>query len=134
MAIAPDRLRYVLWGTLLTVLYWGTSAWERIRQGDYWDAAAFAALGGLLVIAYTRPRDGRVRTRDAALCAALILLGGAAWMVGPGTPVRLIGFTVMAGTLVAVMTLPRTAPPPHASGMDEPPIQLGLSEGGARRD
>jgi hypothetical protein len=115
-------LRPLVWAGVLFAGSIGLVVRDRLTQGRPWEAAAWAVLGGLLLLALAIRRRGRPQLLPWSICFVLGLIGYAVWFTSTTTGLRAAGFVLAAVSVLAMMLLPRT----RRSTEDEPPITLDL--------
>lgn len=123
MATLIERLRPLFWGGLLLVAAVGLVVRDRINEGEPWEAAAWAVLGGLLLLLILIPRRGTPQLLPWTACATFGALGYIGWLGAFATPVRVAGFVVATTAMVAMLLLPRRRRSPSG---DDAPIKLDL--------
>lgn len=115
-------LRPLVWAGLLSAASFGLVVRDRFQEERLWEAAAWAVLGGLLIVALTMRRRGRPKLVPWAGCFVLGLIGYALWLPPLPVAVRATGFVVAVASMLAMLLLPRALPTTD----DDPPIRLDL--------
>lgn len=129
MAVAPNKLRHIVWLTLPGTLYFALQALKHFRDDALWNAAAYVIMGGLLTLMSVRSAQNVVANiRTWAIPACFGVIGMLGWLAGTDTVVRVAGFVAATGSMIVLMLLSQTPRTKPAISTDDQPVVLNLSK------
>jgi len=117
MAHSPVTIQRIVWVALPAALLFVLQGIRELTRGSGWSAAAYAVFAVLLISAPAVARGRILNDRRAIGYAAAGGVGILAWLFGPTSTIRVLGFCVAVfAHSAAILTARR-------SGTDGPPIR-----------